>query len=93
MSQIFVELWEAHVKAPYPDRIDGRDPADLRQEVHARVREHLEKALEGHRMNVELAKAFGVDTSWSRASEQRAIEIMALLQQEARGAYVTPASP
>ena len=26
MSQIFVELWEAHVKAPYPKRIDDRRP-------------------------------------------------------------------
>ena len=46
-------------------------------EVHDRVREHLEKALEGHRMNVELAKAFGVETVVEqRRSEQRAVQIM-----------------
>ena len=62
MSQIFVELWEAHVKAPYPKRIDAATRPKYVAEVHDRVREHLEKALEGHRMNVELAKAYGVET-------------------------------
>ncbi|HEU4616094.1 MAG TPA: tetratricopeptide repeat protein, partial [Kofleriaceae bacterium] len=92
MSQIFVELWEAHVKAPYPRRIDADTRSKYVAEVHDRVREHLEKALEGHRMNVELAKAFGVETVWSRASEQKAAEVMELLAREGAGQYVTPAS-
>jgi tetratricopeptide (TPR) repeat protein len=92
MSQIFVELWEAHVKAPYPKRIDAATRSKYVAEVHDRVREHLEKALEGHRMNVELAKAFGVETVWSRASEQKAVEVMELLAKEGAGQYVTPAS-
>jgi TolA-binding protein len=90
MSQIFVELWEAHVKAPYPDRIDAATRPTYVTEVHERVREHLEKALEGHRMNVELAKAFGVETTWSRASAQQAARVMELLAREASGVYVTP---
>lgn len=90
MSQIFVELWEAHVKAPYPRRIEAATRPRYVAEVHERVREHLEKALEGHRMNVELAKAFGVDTSWSQGSEQRAVMIMDLIAKESRGDYVTP---
>ena len=90
MSQIFVELWEAHVKAPYPKRIGiGTRPTYV-TDVHERVREHLEKALEGHRMNVELAKAFGVDNAWSKGSESRAVQIMELLAREAQGRYVTP---
>ena len=90
MSQIFVELWEAHVKAPYPKRIEiGTRPTYV-TDVHQRVREHLEKALEGHRMNVELAKAFGVETTWSKGSETRAVQIMELLSREAQGRYVTP---
>lgn len=91
MSQIFVELWEAHVKAPYPTRIDLATRPKYVEEVHQRVREHLEKALEGHRMNVELAKAFGVETVWSRASAQKAAEVMEILAREAAGQYVTPA--
>lgn len=91
MSQIFVELWEAHVKAPYPARIDAATRPKYVEEVHQRVREHLEKALEGHRMNVELAKAFGVETAWSKASEKKAAEVMELLAREAAGQYVTPA--
>jgi tetratricopeptide (TPR) repeat protein len=93
MSQIFVELWEAHVKAPYPRRIDASTRPKYVAEVHDRVREHLEKALEGHRMNVELAQAFGVDTQWSKGSEQRAIQIMELIAKESKGSYVTPDSP
>lgn len=92
MSQIFVELWEAHVKAPYPKRIDAATRPTYIAEVHDRVREHLEKALEGHRMNVELAKAYGVDTVWSEASAKKAAEVMELLAREAAGHYVTPAS-
>ena len=82
MSQIFVELWEAHVKAPYPRRIDAQTRPKYLADVHDRVREHLEKALEGHRMNVELAKAFGVDTEWSKGSEQRAVQIMELIAKD-----------
>jgi TolA-binding protein len=92
MSQIFVELWEAHVKAPYPKRIDAATRPKYVTEVHDRVREHLDKALEGHRMNVELAKAYGVDTVWSKASAQKAAEVMQLLAKEGAGQYVTPAN-
>jgi tetratricopeptide (TPR) repeat protein len=90
MSQIFVELWEATVKAPYPHRIDTQTRGHYVVEVHDRVREHLEKALEGHRMNVELAKAFGVETTWSRASAQRAAQVMELLAKDGAGQFVTP---
>ena len=93
MSQIFVELWEATVKAPYPVKIAEPTRRQYIEDVHDRVREHLDKALEGHRMNVELAKAFGVETSWSRGSEQRAAQVMALLADDAAGHYVTPDAP
>jgi len=92
MSQIFVELWRAHVTAPYPERIDAATRPVYNTEVHERVREHLEKALEGHRMNVELAKAYGVETEWSRASAEQAARVMELLAREANGAYITPAN-
>ncbi|HSD86318.1 MAG TPA: tetratricopeptide repeat protein [Kofleriaceae bacterium] len=90
MSQIFVELWEAHVKAPLPTRIDAATRPKYIADVHGNVREHLEKALDGHRMNVELAKAYGVETTWSKASEQRAVQVMELLAKESAGNYVTP---
>jgi len=91
MSQIFVELWEAHVRAPYPHRIEAATRATYVADVHTRVRPDLEKALEGHRMNVELAKAYGVDTPWSRGSERQAAAIMELLARDAPGSYVVPA--
>jgi tetratricopeptide (TPR) repeat protein len=92
MSQIFVELWQITVTAPYPKKIETQTRPKYVAEVHDRVREHLSKALEGHRMNVELAKAFGVDTTWSKGSEQRAVEIMSMLARDAAGQYVTPAN-
>jgi tetratricopeptide (TPR) repeat protein len=90
MSQIFVELWEATVKAPYPRKIDDATRKQYIVDVHDRVREHLEKALEGHRMNIELAKAYGVDTTWSKASETRATQVMNMLADDTAGHYVTP---
>jgi len=92
MSQIFVELWEAHVKAPYPQRIDAATRPAYVADVHTRVRKDLEKALEGHRMNVELAKAYGVSTPWSQGSEQQAATIMEMLAKDAAGTFVMPSS-
>ena len=90
MSQIFVEFWRATVTAPYPTDLDTRARTDYVTEVHTRVRDHLEKALEGHRMNVELGAAFQVKTVWAEASKERAAEVMTLLAQDASGRYVTP---
>jgi TolA-binding protein len=92
MSQIFVELWDVTVKAPYPTRLDPAQRARYVAEVHERVRIHLEKALEGHRMNIELARAYGVENAWSKASEARAVEVLDLLAKDARGEYVLPQS-
>lgn len=91
MSQIFVELWQATVQAPLPNRIDAATRPQYLADVHDRVREHLEKALEGHRMNVELAKAYGVETPWSRGSEQQAVQIMQMLAEDSAGHYAAPA--
>jgi predicted negative regulator of RcsB-dependent stress response len=92
MSQIFVELWESTVKAPYPARLAPNARPKYVTEVHERVRTYLEKALEGHRMNVELAKAYGVETTWSQGSATRMVQVMELLAKDAAGNFVTPAS-
>ena len=90
MSQIFVELWDATVKAPYPTKLAPDARAPYVAEVHRRMREHLDKALEGHRMNVELAGAYGVATEWSRGSAARAAEVLDLLAKDAAGQFVIP---
>lgn len=92
MSQVFFELWEATVKAPYPTAmsLEARGPYVI--EVHDRVRSHLEKALAGHQMNVQLAEAYGVSTSWSEASKTRATQIMEILTKEANHQLVQPGS-
>jgi tetratricopeptide (TPR) repeat protein len=92
MSQIFVELWQATVLAPVPKKLEAATRSQYIADVHDRVREHLEKALEGHRMNIELAKAYGVDTTWSKGSEQRAVQIMQMLADDSAGHYVTPSN-
>lgn len=90
MSQIFVELWQVTVNAPFPARIDRATRETYVVEVHDRVREHLEKALEGHRMNVELAKAYGVQTEWSVGSARQADVVADLLANDRPGTFVTP---
>lgn len=90
MSQVFVELWEITVKAPFPTRINSATREQYVTEVHDRVRDHLSKALEGHRMNVELAKAYGVQTSWSKGSAAQAARIVDLLAKDSGGSYVMP---
>lgn len=84
MSQIFVELWDATVKAPLPTQLPGAVRAAYLNELHAKMHEHLVKALDGHQQNIELAKAFGVDTPWSQASATRAAQVMDLLAAEAK---------
>lgn len=84
MSQIFYEYWKAAVAAPFPDGMTPDARPLYTKEVRARVKENLVKALEGHQANVGLAEAYGVTTSWSEASKQRAAEILAVIDREAR---------
>ena len=90
MSQIFVEFWKATITAPFPSAMNVAAREQYVKEVHARVREHLEKALSGHQMNVELAAAYGVETLWSKASKDRAAEILTILGNEDRGSFTQP---
>jgi len=90
MSQIFVELWRLTVTAPFPARINPATRDKYVVEVHDRVKEHLAKALEGHRMNVELAKAYGVETTWSHGSAQQAVQIIDLIAKDNGGSYLMP---
>jgi tetratricopeptide (TPR) repeat protein len=92
MSQVFFELWEAAVKAPYPTAMSQAARPEYVVEVHGRVRTHLDKALSGHQMNVQLAEAYGVTTSWSEASKTRALQIQEILAKEAQRQFVGPAS-
>lgn len=90
MSQIFVELWEVTVKAPFPTQLSAAARDRYVHEVHDRMREHLQKALDGHRMNLELAKAYGVETTWSTGSAQQAAKVTELLAKDASGDLVRP---
>ncbi len=90
MSQIFFELWEAAVRAPYPSAMSREARPPYVVEVHQRVAEHLSKALEGHRMNVELAEAYGVTTSWSDASRTQVAKLQEIIDRETRGLYLEP---
>ncbi|WP_428261462.1 tetratricopeptide repeat protein [Haliangium sp.] len=92
MSQIYKQFWDDIVSAPVPAKLSPEAAGYYRTEVHARVRGMLEKALEGHGRNVELAEVYGTSTEWSEASRVRAGEIARILTREARGELVTPAS-
>ncbi|MBK7538787.1 MAG: tetratricopeptide repeat protein [Myxococcales bacterium] len=84
MSQIFVELWEATVRAPFPTAMSAEARPLYVAEVRSRVRSHLQKALEGHRMNLELAKAYGVTTPWSDGSKMQVLQIQEILGKESQ---------
>lgn len=90
MSQIFVELWESIVHAPYPTGVKVEARKIYVAQLHEKTREHLEKALEGHRMNVELAGAYGVETVWSKGSEVQAGKVLERLAKDTTGLYETP---
>lgn len=89
MSQIYKELWDDIVSAPIPSQLSPEAAAYYAREVHERVRSMLEKAMDGHLRNLELAEAFGTGTEWSEASRVRAGEIARILAREAAGEAVS----
>ena len=91
MSQMFKDLWDDIVLAPTPPHLDQRESVFYVQEVHKFGRELLEKALEGHQKNVELAEAYRTSTPWSAASRRRVAEISQILAKESAGELVAPA--
>jgi tetratricopeptide (TPR) repeat protein len=90
MSQIFYELWQSAVAAPTPETVDASAKDAYVAEVHKLVRDDLDKALDGHRMNVQLAAAYGVSTAWSEASKQKAAEILEVIQRESTARASAP---
>jgi tetratricopeptide (TPR) repeat protein len=90
MSQIYKELWDDVTSAPIPTQLSPEAAGYYVKEVHARVRPMLEKSMEGHLRNLELARTYGADTEWSAASRVRADEIAELLAREASGELVRP---
>lgn len=91
MSQVFAELWEVAVHAPYPDGLSREARQQYEREVRDRVRRHLFTALDGHQMNLQLAAAYGVDNPWNRASRLKIDEITAILAGDARRGGGSPA--
>ena len=90
MSEIYKEFWDDIVLAPIPPQL-GPDAAEYYVlEVHAEVRVLLEKAMNGHVRNVELADAYKTSTVWSDASRQRAAAIAQILARESEGEMVRP---
>ncbi|MEZ4367348.1 MAG: hypothetical protein R2939_13870 [Kofleriaceae bacterium] len=90
MSQVFYEFWLATVRAPFPSVVAPEERAAYVVEVHDRVADRLHKALEGHKMNVELGRAYGVKSYWSDESAARVVELLGVLDAEARGNLITP---
>ena len=90
MSQIYKEFWDDVIAVPVPPQLAPEAAQFYRREVHERVRPMLEKALDGHLRNLDLADAYGQATEWSRASRVRADEIARLLMREHAGELVSP---
>lgn len=90
MSQIYKELWDDIVLAPVPSQLGADAAAYYVQEIHAEVRVLLEKAMNGHLRNIELAEAYRTSTVWSEASRTLAAELAQILARETSGELVTP---
>lgn len=90
LSQIYKEFWDDIMLAPIPDQLDEEAKEIYRRELHGQVRVLLEKAVDGHSKNVELAEAYRTDTPWSEASRTRAAQIAEILARESAGEMVVP---
>lgn len=90
MSEIYKEFWDDIVLAPVPPQLAPDAAEYYVLEVHKEVRVLLEKALNGHMRNVELAEAYKTSTIWSDASRQRAASLAQLLARETGGELVRP---
>lgn len=90
LSQIYKEFWDDIILAPVPTQLSAEAAEMYVQELHTEVRALLEKAVEGHSRNVELARAYRTSTVWSEASREQAAVVAEILARESSGELVTP---
>jgi tetratricopeptide (TPR) repeat protein len=73
------DMWRSLIGAPVPHQLRAKEAAIYTAEVGVLARQHLEKALAAHVMNVKVAELNRAQTPWSDSSRRRITEIEKLL--------------
>lgn len=79
------DMWRALVGAPVPAQLKKDEAAIYVAEVRKLARSHLDRALDIHGKNVQLAERYRTESPWSEGSRQRIPVLADLIARENRG--------
>jgi tetratricopeptide (TPR) repeat protein len=85
MATMQEDMWRALVGAPVPTQLKPDEAAVYVAEVRKLARPYLDRALDIHTKNVELAQRYRTESPWSEASRQRIPVVADLIAREERG--------
>jgi len=85
MATMQEDMWRALVGAPVPTQLKPDEAAIYVAEVRKLARPYLDRALDIHTKNVELAQRYRTESQWSEASRQRIPVVADLIAREERG--------
>ncbi len=89
LAEMQNKFWIAIIGAPVPPHL-GSQAAELYvQEVHRQSLGMLKESLRVHGLNVQLAKVYKVESSWSEASARAVLTLTDLVGREQAGELVT----
>lgn len=86
IGTLFQEFYDAVMAVPPPGELEGEEKGEVRSvyrdELRAKLRIVLEKALRGHEHNLELFERLGVETEWVTKSRDAIERLRQLLYPE-----------
>jgi tetratricopeptide (TPR) repeat protein len=91
MASMQEDMWRALVGAPVPAQLEADEAAIYIAEVRKLARPYLDRALEIHSKNLQLAERYRTESPWSEASRQRIPLVADLVAREERGERPGPA--
>ena len=85
MAAVQEDMWRALVGAPVPAQLSRDEAALYVTEVRKLARPYLDRALDIHTKNVQLAERYRTESPWSEGSRQRIPVLADLIAREDRG--------
>jgi tetratricopeptide (TPR) repeat protein len=85
MATMHEDMWRALIGAPVPSQLKPDEVAVYVAEVRKLARPYLDRALDIHSKNVQLAQRYRTESPWSEASRQRIPVVADLIAREERG--------
>ncbi len=85
MAAMQEDMWRALVGAPVPAQLKKEEAALYVAEVRKLARPYLDRALDIHGKNLELAERYRTESPWSEGSRQRIPVLADLIARENRG--------